>query len=175
MTRKRASESGEGGEAATGGVVADSDAGAAAAAGGRRVKARRGVPPATCPEDVSAEPPTGGSSSSSLPCAEAAAAGGKTGSRGTEAEPWRNYGVQQWRHLNAMSNAVHCMRAAEIKEVMALIRTEYLAGPQRAKDVVSAYFPRYGLTAGEFATLYVLNMPGKPSKKRSALQQRALQ
>lgn len=73
-----------------------------------------------------------------------------------------------WRLLNAMSNSVHGLRAAEVKDIMAVIRTAYLAGDT---DVASLYFPRHGLTAGEFATLYVLNMPGKPSKKRSALQQ----
>lgn len=82
-----------------------------------------------------------------------------------------------WRHLNAMSNAVHAMRAADVKNIMAVIRTAYLAAAdddQRASEVESLYFPRYGLTAGEFATLYVLNMPGRPSKKRAALQKQEI-
>jgi hypothetical protein len=58
----------------------------------------------------------------------------------------------------ALSELVSKMSPSEVKDVFAHMRTV---------DGTHTILPKHGLTVGEFAVAYVMNLPGKPSKKRS--------
>lgn len=59
----------------------------------------------------------------------------------------------------ALSAIVSNMSPNEVKDVFAHIR--------ETADTSHSILPKHGLTVGEFAVAYVINLPGKPSKKRA--------
>lgn len=59
----------------------------------------------------------------------------------------------------ALSAIVSNMSPTEVKDVFAHIR--------ETADTSHTILPKHGLTVGEFAVAYVINLPGKPSKKRA--------
>jgi hypothetical protein len=58
----------------------------------------------------------------------------------------------------ALTTTVKHMSPSEVKDVFAHMR--------ESVDHSSTFFPKHGITSGEFAISYVINLPGKPSKKR---------
>ena len=64
-------------------------------------------------------------------------------------------------HRKALSAVVSNMSPSEVKDVFAYMR--------ETVDGTRTILPKHGLTVGEFAVAYVLNLPGKPSKKRGTV------
>lgn len=56
-----------------------------------------------------------------------------------------------------IKDIIHTLRVKDIRHLFMLMR--------KTEDVDANYiFPKYGMTCGEFATGYVLNMPHRSSK-----------